>query len=99
MASSSFKVIVVGGGPVGLTAAHALDKAGIDFILLESRSHVVLDAGSNLVMSPVGLRTLAQLGMFQALNAVSSPLGRVDRLDHKGHNIGESQVFDVLRKE
>jgi len=98
MAASNFKAIDVGGGPVGLTAAHALEQAGIDFILLESRSHVILDAGSNLVMSPVGLRALAQLGIFGALKAVSSPLGRIDRLDHQGHNLGDMQIFTELEK-
>lgn len=96
---ATFKAIIVGGGPVGLTAAHALNKAGIDFLLLESRSHIVVDAGSNLVISPVGIRTWAQLGLFDALNAVSSPLGRVDRMDHNGRDIGSSQVFNILQEK
>ena len=98
MTASNFKVIVVGGGPVGLTAAIALEKAGIDFILLERRTDVVLDAGSNLVLTPEGIRSLTQLGLIDAINAISSPLGKINRVDHDGHNMGDMHWF-VLMKE
>jgi 2-polyprenyl-6-methoxyphenol hydroxylase-like FAD-dependent oxidoreductase len=52
---STTKAIVVGGGPVGLVAAHALTHAGLDFVLLESRPNIVIDAGSNLVLLPMSL--------------------------------------------
>ena len=97
MGANTFRVIVVGGGPVGLTAAHALDRAGIDFIVLERRPDVVIDAGSNLVLMPVGLRALSQLGLLDGLHAVSSPLSRIDRLDHDGHNIGDAQWFTQMK--
>ena len=87
------KVIIVGGGPVGLTAAHALSRAGIDFVLLESRPSVVIDAGSNLVLNPMGLRILGQMGLLEALNNVSSPLGKVQRFDHDGHDLGDMNFF------
>ena len=93
MSSSNFKVIVVGGGPVGLTAAHALTSAGIDFVVLESRPSIVIDAGSNLVLLPIGLRLLAQLGQLDAFNSVSSPLGPIQRMDHRGRNIGDANFF------
>ena len=98
MAPSNFKVIIIGGGPVGLTAAHALDRAGIDFLLLEQRPHVVIDAGSNLVLMPIGLRAMSQLDLLDPLNAVSSPLGRIDRLDHDGRDIGDVQFFTQMEK-
>lgn len=88
-----FKVIVVGGGPVGLVAAHALSRADIDFVLLESRPSIVLDAGSNLVINPMGLRVLGQLGLLPAFDAVSSPLAQIERLDHNGRDLGNSQAF------
>lgn len=99
MGSNNFKVIVVGGGPVGLTAAHALDKAGIDFLVLEQRREIVIDAGSNLVLSPIGLRAMSQLDLLDSLKAVSSPLGRIDRLDHDGRDIGDVQFFTQLEKK
>ena len=98
MDGSNFKVIVVGGGPVGLTAAHALDRAGIDFVLLERRSDAVIDAGSNLVLLPEGLRVLSQLGLLDALNSVSSPLGRINRQDHRGRSIGDAHWFVEMKE-
>ncbi|KAF2716481.1 FAD/NAD(P)-binding domain-containing protein [Polychaeton citri CBS 116435] len=98
MALSKLKVIVIGGGPVGLTAAHALSKAGIDFLVLERRPHIVMNAGSNLVLMPVDLRAMSQLDLLEPLSGVSSPLGRIDRLDHKGHDLGDLQFFNQMRE-
>ena len=99
MAASNFKVIVVGGGPVGLIAALALEKAGIDFVMLERRPNVVIDAGSNLVLLPIGLRAFYQLGLHDQLNAVSSPLDRIHRMDHTGRDIGDAQWFVEMKKK
>ncbi|KAK1590929.1 uncharacterized protein LY79DRAFT_553625 [Colletotrichum navitas] len=98
MSAAASPVIVVGGGPVGMTAAHALSRAGIDFVLLESRSTIVLDAGSNLVLSPTGLRALSQFGILPALNKVSSPLAKFRRFDHQGRNIGDTMFFTYVQQ-
>jgi len=97
--SKGFKVIIAGGGPVGLTAAHALAEAGIDFILLESRPSIVIDAGSNLVLLPTGMRLLGQLGMLDALFRVSSPLGVTQRFDHSGRNLGDVRIFQHMKEK
>jgi 2-polyprenyl-6-methoxyphenol hydroxylase-like FAD-dependent oxidoreductase len=97
MNSTNFRVIVVGGGPVGLTAAHALNRAGIDFIVLESRPSVVIDAGSNLVLLPAGMKTLAQLDLLGLLNEISSPLAEIQRFDHSGNDIGDSNLFVYMK--
>ena len=56
MGDDNFKVIIVGGGPVGLIAAHVLLRAGIDFVLLESRPDICVNLGANLVLLPSGQR-------------------------------------------
>ena len=99
MSLSTFRVLVVGGGPVGLTAAHVLHQAGIDFLLLERRPHVVIDAGSNLVLNPMGMRVLWQLGLQQSLDAVSSPLGTINRVNHGGKNLGDMHWFSLMKKK
>lgn len=71
---SNFKVIVIGGGPVGLVAAHALSKAGIDFVVLEGRPQIAEDVGASLVLISHNIRVLAQLGML-------------DQLRDKGHEV------------
>jgi len=93
MSSPSFKVIIVGGGPVGLTAAHALWRAGIDFVVLERAESVVIDYGPDQVLLPVGLRALGQLGLLDALRNVSSHLTTIGRLDHNGRNMGAIHWF------
>lgn len=98
MPSQGFKAIVVGGGPVGLTAAHALSRANIDFILLERRPSAVIDAGSNLVLSPTGIRALSQLDLGESLEKVSSPLGVIHRQDHKGSDLGDVNWFLLIKK-
>jgi 2-polyprenyl-6-methoxyphenol hydroxylase-like FAD-dependent oxidoreductase len=95
---AAFKVIVVGGGPVGLTAAHALAHAGIDFLVLESRDSPVIDAGSNLVIQEEGQRSLSQLGLYDALLEVSTTLADVSRIDHSGRSIGNMQFFQASKK-
>lgn len=98
MNAATSKVIVVGGGPTGMTAAHALSRAGIDFVLLESRSEIATDAGCNLVLSAMGLRALGQLGMLDALNKVSSPVTKFKRFDHDGRDIGDTMFFTYIQQ-
>ncbi|KAH8651654.1 hypothetical protein BGZ61DRAFT_375282 [Ilyonectria robusta] len=93
MSSNAFKVIIVGGGPVGLTAAHSLSQANLDFVVLERRTKIVEDAGSNLVLLPIGLRVLSQLGMLPKIESVSSPMSRFRRIDYNGRDIGDTLWF------
>ena len=97
MSAPSPKVIVVGGGPVGMTAAHALSRAGIDFVVLERRSEIVEDAGSGLVLSAMGLRALAQLGLLDDFCNRSTAVDKFNRFDHKGRDIGETMFFTYFK--
>lgn len=99
MSGTDFKVIVVGGGPVGLTAAHALERAGIDFLLLEARPDATMNTGSNLVLKPNGLQALAELGLHAEIDAVSTPLSHVDRLDHSAHDLGGLEYFEMMKQQ
>lgn len=69
-------VIIVGGGPVGLVAAHALHAAGIPFTLLESRAldDVLADGGASLFVGPHNLRVLHQLGLGDEIERLGVPL-------------------------
>jgi len=99
MAATNFKVVIVGGGPVGLTAAHALLRAGIDFVLLESRQSIVIEAGSNLVLSPMGLRILANLGLLDAFARVSTVVGTTHRRSHDGRDLGDFYVAKRIEEK
>ena len=95
MIPSNFKVVVVGGGPVGLVAAHALSRAGIDFVLLERRPRVVEDVGASAVMQAMGLRAMGQLGLLEAIGAAGTTLRRFDRVDHGGRDMGDMKWFEL----
>ena len=99
MNTAGSRIIIVGGGPVGMTAAHALSRAGIDFVLLESRSEIVMDAGSGLLLSAIGLRALGQLGLLPALSKASTPVDKFRRLDHKGRDIGDTLFFTYFQQK
>ncbi|KAK4198795.1 hypothetical protein QBC40DRAFT_177939 [Triangularia verruculosa] len=70
--TTHISVIIVGGGPVGLTAAHAFSQLGIDFTLLERRDAIEEDVGATIVLWPHGLRILAQLGLLDKLLAAGT---------------------------
>jgi 2-polyprenyl-6-methoxyphenol hydroxylase-like FAD-dependent oxidoreductase len=48
MSSKYFHAIIVGGGPTGLSLAHAFLKANIAFTLLERREDIVEFTGATL---------------------------------------------------
>jgi choline dehydrogenase-like flavoprotein len=68
MATSSsytdFRVIIVGGGLAGLTLANALERGGIDYLLLEARDRMDPAVGASMGMLPNGARIMDQLGCF-----------------------------------
>ena len=74
MATTTSKVIIVGGGPVGLAAAHSLHLAGIESVVLERRDSVVEDVGASLVLDPPSMRLMHQLGLLDSLQAVGAEL-------------------------
>ncbi|KAI3393383.1 hypothetical protein diail_4312 [Diaporthe ilicicola] len=67
---SDFKVIIIGAGPTGLTAAHALSKAGIDFVVLERRPQIVEDVGASIVLFSYNMRVFYQFGLLEKLQKI-----------------------------
>jgi 2-polyprenyl-6-methoxyphenol hydroxylase-like FAD-dependent oxidoreductase len=80
-------------------SAHSLSQAGLDFVVLESRAKIVQDAGSNLVLLPIGLRVLSQLGLLSTIESVSSPMARFKRIDHKGRDLGDTLWFTFYKEK
>ncbi|KAI1125535.1 putative monooxygenase [Nemania abortiva] len=60
----SFRVIVVGGGLVAITAAHILSKADIDFVILERCDDLMPKIGSLVALWPATYRIFNQLGIL-----------------------------------
>ncbi|KAJ0413288.1 hypothetical protein BJY00DRAFT_319930 [Aspergillus carlsbadensis] len=84
---SPFKAIIVGAGPVGLAAAHALHLAGLDFVVLERRPAIVEDRGASLIVHPHALRVLQQFGILDDL------LPRGAELNHHLSFTADGRVF------
>lgn len=57
-----FKVIIIGGSIAGLTLANALERAGIDYVLLEKRE-VAPNVGQTILVLPCTSLVLEQLGI------------------------------------
>lgn len=77
-------VIVVGGGPVGLTAAHALLSAGIDFLVLEARATFTPEEGASLLAYASTQRVWHQLGLHGAMAARACPVDTRSSANHAG---------------
>lgn len=69
---SPFRVVIAGGGPVGLTAANLLATAGIDVVVLE-RNAGTSDEAKAISMDAESLRVLHGLGFGERLGRVLAP--------------------------
>lgn len=67
-ASTRTTVLVVGGGPVGATAAYRLAQAGIDTILVEALADCPEDMRASTLHPPT-LDMMQELGVFDLLDA------------------------------
>ena len=73
---SGFRIIIVGGSIAGLTLAHCLDKAVIEYIVLERSDNILSQAGASIGILPNGARILDQLGLYDAVESEIEPLDR-----------------------
>ncbi|KAK1717248.1 FAD binding domain-containing protein [Colletotrichum lupini] len=99
MTDQPFKVIVVGGGPSGITAAHVLQQAGIDFVVLERRDSIVDDVGASLVLSPGSLRVFHQLGILENLMEIGNTLSSGTGFTSDGHKFKQNLIGDCMMKK
>lgn len=99
MIQGKFKVIVAGGGPVGLTAAHALSRAGIEYVVLEAHDSVTVDVGASLALWPQGLRVLSQLGLLDRLRELGEEMGRTTAVTLGGRKYKETWATETMTKK
>ncbi|GAW17268.1 hypothetical protein ANO14919_067230 [Xylariales sp. No.14919] len=71
-----FRAIIVGGGLLGLTAAHIFAKTDMDYVVLEQHDDLMPDIGSLLSLMPPTFRMLDQLDLLDAVAPVVTGCGR-----------------------
>ncbi|KAI0100110.1 hypothetical protein GGR51DRAFT_533857 [Nemania sp. FL0031] len=71
-----FRAVIVGGGLLGLMAAHIFAKTEMDYVILEQHDDLMPEIGSLLNLNPPTFRVLDQL---DALDAVKPVLNGFDR--------------------
>lgn len=82
--TSPFKVIIAGGSVAGLTLANSLEKAGIDFELLEKRD-VAPQLGQTILVMPCTNLVHEQLHLEKPIRDVAFPMGMREHYDNKGN--------------
>lgn len=95
---TSFRVIIVGGGPTGLATAHALNLAGIDWIILEQRPEITTAVGAAIILWPHTLRILDQLGLLDEARNASFPMRTKTILRSDGRERNTTEVSELLIK-
>ncbi|EHK42316.1 hypothetical protein TRIATDRAFT_134352 [Trichoderma atroviride IMI 206040] len=98
MSSKTLPVIIVGGGPVGLMAAHICNKLGLDFVLLEQYHSVTPDIGACIGLWAPSLRVLDQLGLWDAFEPQVKPMFDKISFTQEGGIIHSGSIFAVNEK-
>lgn len=93
---SPFRAIIVGGGPVGLLMAHALNRAGIDWIILERDSQIPGPSGASVCLWPHSLRLLDQLGLLGEAKRCGMSMSAKHNHHPDGSEIGISNMFEAI---
>lgn len=94
-----FRVVIVGGGLIGLLAAHILSQAGIQYVVLEKREVLARDGGASIGFYPQTARIFDQLGLLEAVQKIWSPLSRKIVTDHSGAIYKNHPRFDWMREK
>ncbi|KAK1453504.1 FAD binding domain-containing protein [Colletotrichum melonis] len=97
MSSGPFRVIIVGGGPSGITAAHALHHAGIDFVVLERRTNIVEDLGASLVLGAPSLRIFHQFGILDNLMEIGGKLHENKGFTVDGYAFKHAETLAIFK--
>lgn len=92
-----FRAIIVGGGPVGLLMAHALNHAGIDWVLLERDSQIPSTSGASVSLWPHSLRLMDQLGLFAEAEKCGVKMTAKHNHRSDGSEMSVSPMFEAIQ--
>ena len=92
------RVLIVGGGPAGMTAAIALARAGIAAEIVEIEDDW-RPAGVGLLLQSPPLRALKTLGLYEQCVAAGEPHAAIDLFSSHGDPVGTFPQFNVNEPE
>ncbi|KAJ5116787.1 monooxygenase [Penicillium angulare] len=93
------KVIISGGGLAGLGLALTLEKAGVDYQLLEAYPDIIPKVGSGICILVNALSILDQLGCYEDIAARSTPLETIDFRASDGESLATSANWETVLPE
>lgn len=65
-----FRVVIAGGSIAGLSLALALERSGVDFVVLEAQPSIAPQVGASIAVLPSAARVLDQLGCYDDVAAL-----------------------------
>ncbi|CAG8237917.1 unnamed protein product [Penicillium salamii] len=96
---AAFRVIIVGGSVAGLALANMLEQYGIDFVVLEKHKSIAPHLGAGFAMLPHGARILDQLGCYNALEKLSTPIDTVVGYDENAEKCTKISNIGVFLEQ
>ncbi|KAI1425115.1 hypothetical protein F5Y12DRAFT_748914 [Xylaria sp. FL1777] len=96
MAPSKFRVIIIGGGPIGLTIANGLDRAGLDFLVIERHPDLLSESGAGIMVWPHTARVFDQLGLLGACEGRYMPVHNQATMRLDGSLMRTGPIFDHI---
>lgn len=96
MDRSKFRAVIIGGGPVGLTIANGLERAGLDFVVVERHPTIISESGAGIMLWPHSVRVFDQLGLLESCEGRYIPLHTRATGHLDGTPIRASSIFEML---
>ena len=92
------RIIIAGGGPVGLYTAHALARANIDYVVLEQQSEIIRYKGAGIVLLPQTARLCDQIGILKRVEELSVKLHGKTNSSYDGKFLLDFRLFDLMEE-
>ncbi|KAI1172483.1 hypothetical protein F4777DRAFT_512060 [Nemania sp. FL0916] len=96
MAVGKFRTIIIGGGPVGLAIANGLDRAGLDFLVVERHHTIISESGACIMLWPHSTRVFDQLGIMEACEGRYIPVTDKGTMHLDGTPMRRNDIFKCL---